>query len=61
MAIQVDLDNYNYAADELSKSPQRFANSVSNIQSVVSGLDYRVLAYVKEDLLDIKKFVKYNE
>ena len=54
MAIQVDLDNYNYAADELSKSPQRFANSVSNIQSVVSGLDYRVLAYVKEDLLDIK-------
>lgn len=54
MAIKVDLDNYNYAADELVKAPRHFANSISYIENVLGSLDYRVLSYVREDLYDIK-------
>ena len=54
MSIKVDLDNYKYSADELSKTPRRFSNTIADIQSVINGLDHKVLAYVREDLLDIK-------
>jgi len=54
MAIKVDLDNYNYAADELIKAPNHFNSASSSIETVLGSLDYRVLAYVKEDLYDIK-------
>lgn len=54
MAINVDLDNYQYANDELEKTDEHYANAVDCIESVLNNLDYRVLAYVKEDLLDIK-------
>lgn len=54
MAINVDLDNYQYANDELEKTDAHYANAVNCIESVLNNLDYRVLAYVKEDLLDIK-------
>ena len=54
MAINVDLDNFQYANDELEKTDAHYANAVNCIESVLHNLDYRVLAYVKEDLLDIK-------
>ena len=54
MSINVNLDNYNYAADELAKTSNFFNSSISNIERVLGNLDYRVLAYVKEDLYDIK-------
>ena len=53
MSINVNLDNYNYAADELAKTSNFFNSSISNIERVLGNLDYRVLAYVKEDLYDI--------
>lgn len=54
MAIKVDLNNYNYAADELKKTPDYYSDAISNIDTVLRNLDYKVLAYVKSDLIDIK-------
>ena len=54
MAIKVDLNNYNYAADELKKTPDYYSDAISNIETVLRNLDYKVLAYVKSDLIDIK-------
>lgn len=54
MSINVDLDNYNYAADELAKTSDHYDRAIRKVESVLGNLDYKVLAYVKEDLLDIK-------
>lgn len=54
MAINVDLENFQYANNELEKTDEYYANAVSCIESVLNNLDSKVLVYVKEDLLDIK-------